>query len=26
LVEQFNKKNNLEFLINHEENFSYSGF
>ena len=26
LVEHFNKTNNLEFLINHEENFSYSGF
>ena len=26
LVEQFNKTKNLKFLLNHEENFSYSGF
>ena len=26
MVENFNKTNNLEFLINNEENFSYSGF
>ena len=26
LVEQFNKTKNLKFLLNHDENFSYSGF
>ena len=26
LIEQYNKTNNLNFLVNHEENFSYSGF
>ena len=26
LIEQFNKKKNLNFLVNHDENFSYSGF
>ena len=26
LIEQFNKTKNLNFLVNHEENFSYSGF
>ncbi len=26
LIEQFNKTKNLNFLINHDENFSYSGF
>ena len=26
LIEQFNKTNNLNFLVNHDENFSYSGF
>jgi len=26
LIEQYNKTKNLDFLINHEENFSYSGF
>ena len=26
LVEQFNKTKNLNFLVNHDENFSYSGF
>ena len=26
LIEQFNKVKNLDFLVNHEENFSYSGF
>ncbi len=26
LIEQFNKKKNLSFLVNHDENFSYSGF
>ena len=25
-IEQFNKKKNLDFLVNHDENFSYSGF
>ena len=25
LIEQFNKTKNLNFLINHDENFSYSG-
>ena len=26
LIEQFNKTKNLNFLVNHDENFSYSGF
>ena len=26
LIEQFNKSKNLNFLVNHDENFSYSGF
>ena len=26
LIEQFNKTKNLSFLVNHDENFSYSGF
>ncbi len=26
LIEQYNKTKKLDFLINHEENFSYSGF
>jgi len=26
LVDQFNKTKNLNFLVNHDENFSYSGF
>ena len=26
LVEKFNKTKNLNFLVNHDENFSYSGF
>jgi len=26
LIEQYNKTNNLNFLVNHDENFSYSGF
>jgi len=26
LIEQFNKTKNLDFLVNHDENFSYSGF
>ena len=26
LIEQFNKAKNLNFLVNHDENFSYSGF
>ncbi len=26
LIEQFNKTKNLKFLVNHDENFSYSGF
>ena len=26
LIEQFNKVKNLDFLVNHDENFSYSGF
>ncbi len=26
LIEQFNKTNNLSFLVNNDENFSYSGF
>ncbi len=26
LIEQFKKTKNLNFLVNHEENFSYSGF
>ena len=26
LIEQYNKMNNLNFLVNHDENFSYSGF
>ena len=26
LVDQFNTTKNLNFLVNHEENFSYSGF
>ncbi len=26
LIEKFNKTKNLNFLVNHEENFSYSGF
>ena len=26
LIEQYNKTNKLDFLINHDENFSYSGF
>ena len=26
LIEQFNKTKNLNFLVNHGENFSYSGF
>ena len=26
LIEQYNKTKNLNFLINHDENFSYSGF
>ena len=26
LIEQYNKKKKLDFLINHDENFSYSGF
>ena len=26
LIEQFKKTNNLNFLVNHDENFSYSGF
>ncbi len=26
LIEQFNKTKNLRFLVNHDENFSYSGF
>ena len=26
LIEEFNKTNNLNFLVNHDENFSYSGF
>ena len=26
LIEQFNKVKNLNFLVNHDENFSYSGF
>ena len=26
LIEQFNKKKNLNFLVNHDENFSYTGF
>ena len=26
LIEQFNKTKNLNFLINHDDNFSYSGF
>tara|TARA_A100001015_G_scaffold225360_1_gene254338 strand:- start:1506 stop:1793 length:288 start_codon:yes stop_codon:yes gene_type:complete len=26
LVKQFNKTNDLKFLVNNEENFSYSGF
>ncbi len=26
LIEQYNKTKKLEFLINHDENFSYSGF
>ena len=26
LVDQFIKTNNLNFLVNHDENFSYSGF
>ena len=26
LIEQFNKTKNLNFLVNHDENFSYTGF
>ena len=26
LIEQYNKTKKLDFLINHDENFSYSGF
>ena len=26
LIEQYNKTKNLNFLVNHDENFSYSGF
>ena len=26
LIEKFNKTKKLDFLINHDENFSYSGF
>ena len=26
LIEQFNKTKNLNFLVNYDENFSYSGF
>ncbi len=26
MIDQFNKSKNLNFLINHDENFSYSGF
>jgi len=26
LIEHFKKTKNLNFLVNHEENFSYSGF
>ena len=26
LIEQFKKTKNLNFLVNHDENFSYSGF
>ena len=26
LIQQFNKTKNLNFLVNHDENFSYSGF
>ena len=26
LIEQYNKTKKLDFLTNHEENFSYSGF
>ena len=26
IVIQFNKSKNLNFLVNHDENFSYSGF
>ena len=26
LIEQFNETKNLNFLVNHDENFSYSGF
>ena len=26
LIEQYNKTKKLEFLINHDENFSYTGF
>ena len=26
LIEQFNKTKNLKFLVNNDENFSYSGF